>query len=373
MTGILALAGAQGIINFSGGFPEPALLPTDTIGKIAARLVADDPGVALQYTPSQGLASTREAMRDHVEATNGRRPAEDELMVTSGAFDAVALVAQSLVDPGDLVLVEEPTYLGAVAGFVGLGAALGAVPTDEDGLDVDALARMLDDGADTKVLYIIPEHQNPTGRTLAPERRQPLVDLCRQHGLLVLEDVAYRELDFDGSAHPSLWSLAPDVLVQAGTFSKAFSPGVRLGWAAGPAAVVAAMVVAKQNTDQCSGALGQRMVEEYIRGGHFPAQVALEQALYRRRGEAVEAALRRHMPDDVTWTNRKAASSCGSTCLASTPSGWPRRGSSSPWPSCRGRPSSPSGRSTSTCDCPSAAWPTTTSTRGSGASPRRSH
>lgn len=120
--------------------------------------------------------------------------------------------------------------------------------------------------------------------------------------MLVLEDVAYRELAFDGSRHDSLWSLAPDVAVQAGTFSKTFSPGFRLGWAAGPAEVIAAMVVAKQNTDQCSGALGQRTLEEFLRRGSMTPQVVRERALYARRAELVDAALTAYLPEDVTWT-----------------------------------------------------------------------
>jgi 2-aminoadipate transaminase len=173
---------------------------------------------------------------------------------------------------------------------------------DGDGLRVDLLEERLDAGLRPKLVYVIPEYQNPTGRTLPLERRHALVDACRRHGVLILEDVAYRELSFDGTALPSLWSLAPDVVVQAGTFSKTFFPGVRLGWAVGPAEVIGQLAAAKQNTDQCAGALGQRMLEEYGRAGHFETQVPLARALYASHWRALEAAFRTHLPDWCEWT-----------------------------------------------------------------------
>ena len=149
---------------------------------------------------------------------------------------------------------------------------------------------------------MIPEYQNPTGRTLPLERREALVELCRRFGVPVLEDVAYRELAWGGSPLPTLWSLAPDVVVQAGTFSKIFFPGVRLGWAAGPPEIVTQLAAAKANTDQCAGALGQRMLEEYGRGGHFDTSLPRACELYGSHWRALDGALRASMPDGVTWT-----------------------------------------------------------------------
>jgi 2-aminoadipate transaminase len=173
---------------------------------------------------------------------------------------------------------------------------------DEDGLQVDELERRLDAGLRPKLLYTIPDHQNPAGVSLSAERREALVELARRHGFLIVEDVAYRDLHFGDEALPSLWSQGPDTVVQAGTTSKTFVPGVRLGWAAGPAEIATQLVSAKQNTDQCSGALGQRMLEEYIRRGWIDEQVVESRALYRRKGERLLAALDRTMPDGVTWT-----------------------------------------------------------------------
>src|SRR5207249_712557 len=153
-----------------------------------------------------------------------------------------------------------------------------------------------------KLVYTIPDHQNPGGVTLSAERRTALVELACRYGFLVVEDVAYRELGFDGGAPASLWSLAPDVVVQAGTTSKTFFPGVRLGWAASPAAISAHLVAAKQNTDQCAGALGQRFFEEYVRRGYLDEQLAASNALYRTKRDRMLAALEESMPSDVRWT-----------------------------------------------------------------------
>ena len=157
-------------------------------------------------------------------------------------------------------------------------------------------------GLRPKLVYTIPDHQNPAGVSLAAERRAPLVELARRYGFLIVEDVAYRELGFTEDALPSLWSLAPDAVVQAGTTSKTFCPGVRLGWAVGPAEVSARLVAAKQLTDQCAGALGQRLFEESSRRGWIDEQLMRSRALYRRKGERMLAALERSLPAGTRWT-----------------------------------------------------------------------
>src|SRR3954451_13774565 len=223
-------------------------------------------------------------------------------MVTSGGVEWIALMCQALLDPGDAVAVEQPTYLGALMAFGGAQAEVIPVEMDDDGLIVEALAERLAAGARPKFLYTIPDFQNPTGRTLALERRRALVELCRAHDVLIFEDVAYRELAFDGAPPPSLWSLGPDVVLQAGTFSKSFFPGVRLGWASGTADVVTELAAAKGKTDQCAGGLGQRLVEEYGRAGGFERHLPAARALYASHWAALSAALERHMPAGVSWT-----------------------------------------------------------------------
>ena len=299
---VLAFLGMPDIVSFAGGFPDPLTFPRDRVAALFEEFVTSGEATAFQYAPTQGLAGTLDVLCGRLEALEGRRPADEELMVTSGAIEALELVTKSYLDPGDLVVVEGPTYLGAIQAFRSFEAALEAVPLDEQGLDVDELERRLRRGTRPKLVYTIPDHQNPAGVTLAASRRGPLVELARRYGFLVVEDVAYRELAFSGEALPSLWSIAPDVVVQAGTTSKTFFPGVRLGWAVGPAEITARLVAAKQNTDQCAGALGQRLFEESVRRGWIDEQLVRSRALYRRKSERLLAALERSMPAETRWT-----------------------------------------------------------------------
>jgi 2-aminoadipate transaminase len=302
---VLALLGRPDVISFAGGFPDPETFPRERIAALLQEFVEEGEQSAFQYAPTRGLAGPLDAFADRLETLQGRRPAEDELVITSGAIEALELIGKSFLDPGDLVVVEGPTYLGAIQAFRSFEAALAAVPLAGDGLDVDELERRLKDGLRPKLLYTIPDHQNPAGVSLAADRRAPLVELARHYGFLIVEDVAYRELGFADDALPSLWSLGPDVVVQAGTTSKTFCPGVRLGWAVGPAEVSARLVDAKQLTDQCAGALGQRLFEESARRGWIDEQLARSRALYRRKGERLLAALERSLPEGARWTTPK--------------------------------------------------------------------
>ena len=299
---VLAFLGVPDLISFAGGFPDPETFPRERVSTLFQELAASGEATAFQYAPTRGLAGLLDALAGRIETLQGRRPADDELLITSGAIEALELVAKSFLDPGDLVVVEGPTYLGSIQAFRGFEARLVAVGMDEHGLDVEDLERRLAGGLRPKLVYSIPDHQNPAGVSLAAERRTLLVALAQRYGFLIVEDVAYRELPFSDESLPSLWSLAPDVVVQTGTTSKTFFPGVRLGWAVGPADISARLVSAKQNTDQCAGALGQRLFEESVRRGWIDEQLVLSRALYRRKCERMLAALERWMPDGAHWT-----------------------------------------------------------------------
>jgi 2-aminoadipate transaminase len=299
---VLGLLGVPGVISFAGGFPDPVTFPRERAAALLAEFVTTGEAAAFQYAPTRGLAGALEAFADRIEAVEGRRPGSDELVITSGAIEALELVGKSLLDPGDIVVVEGPTYLGAIQAFRSFEATLDAVPLDDEGLQVDELERRLARGLRPKLVYTIPDHQNPAGVTLSAERRSLLVELARTHGFLIVEDVAYRELGFAGQALPSLWEGAPDVVIQAGTTSKTLFPGVRLGWAIAPADVAALLVSAKQTTDQCAGAFGQRLFEEFQRRGWIDEQLARSRALYERKCARLLAALERSMPDSARWT-----------------------------------------------------------------------
>ena len=299
---VLALLGLPDVISFAGGFPDPETFPRARVSTLLQELAVSGEATAFQYAPTRGLAGLLDALAARLETLQGRRPEDDELLITSGAIEALELIAKSFLDPGDLVVVEGPTYLGSIQAFRSFEATLVAVGIDDHGLDVDDLERRLERGLRPKLVYSIPDHQNPAGVSLSAERRSQLVALAQRYGFLVVEDVAYRELTFSGESLPSLWSLAPDVVVQAGTMSKIFFPGVRLGWAVGPTDISTRLVSAKQNTDQCAGALGQRLFEESVRRGWIDEQLVLSRALYRRKCEHMLAALERWMPDGAHWT-----------------------------------------------------------------------
>jgi 2-aminoadipate transaminase len=222
-------------------------------------------------------------------------------MITSGCIEALELLGKTFLDDGDTVLVEAPTYMGAFMGFKSFGARPITIAMDGEGVRVDVMADATERQA-VKLFYSVPDYQNPSGITLSPGRRQELVALARERGFVIVEDVTYRELGFYEAPPPSLWSTAPDVVVQIGTFSKTFFPGVRLGWAVGPAEIIAQMILAKQNTDQCAGALGQRLLEEWGRSGRLDRQIERSRSFYRRRREMLIGALHRHMPSGVSWT-----------------------------------------------------------------------
>ena len=242
----------------------------------------------------------------------GRRPADDELLITSGAIEALELVAKTFLDRGDIVVVEGPTYLGAIMAFRGYDAELVAVPMDEHGLEVDELERRLADGVRPKLLYTIPDHQNPAGVSMSSERRERLVELARRHGFLIVEDVAYRELAFDGDALPSLWSLAPDAVVQAGRPRRRSSPACGSGGPSG-----------RRRSPRSSSRRSRTPISAPARSGSGSSRSTCAVAGSRSSScsrarstgasrERMLAALERSMPAGTTWTRRRAGSSRGS-------------------------------------------------------------
>jgi 2-aminoadipate transaminase len=299
---IIGLAGRTDLISFAGGFPDPAALDRVALARITAEIAHAEDAAALQYAPTRGLLRFRAYLAERLEANEGRPVLDEELLVTSGGIEAMQLTAMAFLDPGDAVVVEAPIYLGALMSFASHGAQVEAVAVDEHGLDVGALAAALAGGLRPKFVYTNPDHQNPAGVTLSGDRRRALVDLAARYGFLVLEDVAYREFTYDGAPEASLWSLDPELVVQIGTFSKILSPGLRLGWAVGPAEVVARLAWAKQLTDQCASAFAQRVVEEYGRCGALERQVADATTLYAARCTTMMGCLEASMPADVAWT-----------------------------------------------------------------------
>lgn len=307
LSAVLALAAAGGdLVDFSGGFPDPALFDTRLLAETSAKVIETRPEVALQYASNRGLPGLREMLRHDIARTQAVTPAEDELIVTSGGVDALALLSQAMLDVGDAVLVEAPSYLGAFSVFRAHEGVCLAMRNDEHGLVPDSVLEVLEDaevGASRPTfVYVIPDFQNPSGLRLSEERRIRLVEICRRAGLLIVEDVAYRDLAFDGSYLRSIYEIGPDITVQIGTFSKTFTPGTRMGWACGPAAVIDAMAQAKTNTDQCAGALGQCILEALLRDGHYVDALPRLRAAYATRAQALLAEFDDRLAGLATWT-----------------------------------------------------------------------
>ncbi len=302
LAAILALSGRDDIISFSGGLPDPATMPDQVLADLLREILASGDASPLQYSPVRGLPGPLDYVASRLQEHEGRHPTSDELMITSGCVEAVELLGKAFLDTGDAVIVEGPTYMGATMSLQNFGVEVIEVPMDRDGVRTDLLREAMDHTPTPKLFYTIPDYQNPTGLSLSADRRDDVITLAREFGVLVVEDVTYRELGYGQKRLPSLWLLGPDVAVQIGTFSKTFFPGVRLGWAVGPSEVISQMMLAKQTTDQCAGSLGQRLMEEYGRKGLLDGQIERAQQFYRRRRDLMMEALRIHMPDGVTWT-----------------------------------------------------------------------
>ncbi len=299
---ILSLANVSDVISFAGGFPEPETFPLEAVLDGLRELVQAGDTAAFQYSPVEGLPGPRDYVANRIGARDGFRPKSDQLILTSGGMEGLSLVAATLLDPDDAVVIEAPTYLGAIMAFRASMAELRTVTMDRDGLRVEELEGVIAAGHRPKLLYTIPDHHNPMGVSLSLERRRALIELARKYGFLIVEDVAYRELYFDRAPLQSLWSLAPDLTLQLGTFSKTFLPGFRLGWALGPPSLIRGLVNAKQLTDQCAGAVGQRLLEWYGRSGHMDRQLEKSRALYRRRRDLLLTSLAHDLEYPAKWT-----------------------------------------------------------------------
>lgn len=294
---ILKITERAEVISFAGGLPAPATFPVDEMRAAFDRVLALRGREALQYSATEGYGPLREWIAARV-GTDAAPVAPDDVMIVSGSQQGLDLLAKVLVDPGDRVLVETPTYLGALQAFSLFGPRFVAVASDAEGLLPDAL----DDAMrGAKFLYCLPNFQNPTGRLLPLARRQALVERARTLDLLILEDDPYGALSYDGETPPAIRTLAPERTVYMGSFSKVLAPGLRIGYVIAPPALRAKLVQAKQATDLHTATLSQQAVFEVVKNGFLDGHIPSIRALYRDQCEAMLAALARHMPEGVRW------------------------------------------------------------------------
>ena len=301
---LFAVASRPEVVSLAGGMPFLSALPLDVVGDALARLVAQRGEVALQYGSGQGDPVLREQIVG-VMAPQQVRAHPDDVVVTTGSQQALDLVARVFLDPGDVVLAEAPSYVGALGVFRSYQAEVRHVPMDEDGLVPEALGAELDrlraEGRQAKLLYCVPNHHNPAGVTLAVERRARIVALAREHGVLVLEDDPYGLLGFHGDPEPALHTLDPDGVIYLGSFSKTFAPGFRVGWAVAPHAVRERLVLASEAAILCPSSFSQLAVSSYLASHDWKHQVGVFRDLYRERRDAMLSALDDLLPA-AGWT-----------------------------------------------------------------------
>jgi 2-aminoadipate transaminase len=300
---LFAVASRPDVISLAGGMPFVQALPADEVLAVVAEVVGRRGGVALQYGGGGGQEGLKERLVD-LMAEEGVEGDPARMVITVGAQQALDLVGKVLIDPGDLVAVEAPSYVGALSAFAAYQPRWLQIPMDDDGLMVEDLEEALAGGERPKFLYTCPNFHNPAGVTLSLERRRRLVEVCRAAGVPIVEDNPYGMLRFEGEGLPSLRSLDPDNVLYLGTLSKVFCPGIRVGWALGDPDMVQRMILFKEASDLCSSNLNQLVAEEWLsEPDRWRSSLAGLTDVYRRRRDACLAALERHFPPGATWTH----------------------------------------------------------------------
>jgi 2-aminoadipate transaminase len=307
MRDLMALTERPDVISLAGGLPDTTTFPPESYASLMGSVAAESCARALQYGPTEGMSLVRACIVEVMRA-EGMEIDPEEVLVTTGGQQVIDLVCKTLVDPGDVVVTEAPTYPGAVPTFSAYQADVVQVTMDRDGMRVDELASTLDSleraGRRPKFIYTVPSFHNPAGVTLSLERRRELVRIAGERELLVLEDNPYGLLRYEGTPLPTLRALdGGEFVIYAGTFSKILSPGVRLGWATAPAPVMQKMNVGKQGTDLCSSSMSQYFVSAYFESGPWEDYVRSLIEIYRRRRDVMLDSLAEHFPREAEWTH----------------------------------------------------------------------
>src|SRR3954447_20488528 len=306
MRDLMAVIARPEVISLAGGLPDTSSFPAETFSAITARIARENAAEALQYGPTEGSAGVRACIAE-VMAAEGIRCDPDDMIVTTGGQQAIDLVTRALIDPGDVIVAEAPTYPGAVPSFSSYQADVVQIEMDDEGMRIDLLEETLDrlerDGRTPKFIYTVPTFQNPAGVTMSVQRRRRLVEIARERELLVLEDNPYGLLRYEGSPCPTLRELDGGLYVMyLGTFSKILSPGIRLGWVLAPAPVLHQINMGKQAADLCSSTLSPLMVTAYFEQARWRDYVEAVTETYRVRRDTMLDALAEHFPPQAEWT-----------------------------------------------------------------------
>ena len=291
------------VISFAGGSPSPETFPAERMAAIAEHVVRERRAVALQYGPTRGLPRLCEFVASLCRA-RGIACASDEVILTTGSQQALDLIAHTLLDPGDVVAVELPTYIGGTSSFYARSAKLAGVLQDDDGIVPESLAEVARKNR-PKLLYVIPNFQNPSGRLMSQRRRSRVLEIAREQDFLIIEDDPYGELvHVDGADTTPMKSRDTEGRVlYLGTFSKVLAPGVRCGWIVAPKMLIERLQIAKQAADLCSAMLDQSIVDEYCHAGELPAQIERVRAFYRGKRAVMLDALEKNFGGRAQWTS----------------------------------------------------------------------
>ena len=290
------------IYSFAGGYPSAETFPLEEIRRTMSEVIDKYQGKAFQYGATQGVTELREAVAERYGV-----PVE-RVQITSSSQQGIDVCTRVLVNPGDVILTSNPSYLGALQSFCSYRADIRGIAHDED---LDALqrayeaeiARVKADGKEVKFLYMIPDFQNPSGESLTLEERKMLVDLASRHDFLIVEDSPYRELRYEGEHIPTMYSLDPDRVIHLGSFSKIFAPGFRLGWAIAHPELLDKIYVCKQSLDLCPPIFDQYVAAEFLKSGRLDENLVKSIELYKGKRDLLLDLLQKHMPEGVSWTH----------------------------------------------------------------------
>ena len=300
---ILRVTQRPSVISFAGGLPGASTFPVEELKAVALEVLEKEGAQALQYSTSEGHPILREQIARRMRERQGAVVSADEILVTAGSQQGLDLVAKVFLEPGDEVLCESPTYLGFIQAVQVFEPAFVEVPTDDWGMCIGGLEDALARCRRPRLIYVVPDFQNPSGRCWSLERRRSLLEVARRHGIPVVEDAPYAEIRFEGEAPPSLKALdAHGQVIQLGTFSKIFCPGLRLAWISAPEELLQRLVPLKQAADLHTATLNQMLLRAYLERYDIDAAIGRIRNVYRARRDAMAAALEREMPAGTRFT-----------------------------------------------------------------------
>lgn len=301
---ILKLCNDPDIVPLGGGSPAPELFPYEQLAEIAKKALLETPKLALQYGPTEGYQPLRDAVKKRLEESYGLNTDGQEVIISSGGQQSIDIAAKCFLEYGDEIIVEEPSFVGALNSFRAYGAVLRGVPLESDGADIEAIENILKKTNKVKLIYIIPNFQNPTGVTTSVEKRIKICELAEKYGVMVIEDDPYGELVFDGKKLPAIKSFDKSGnVIFCSSFSKILAPGLRLGFALAPADVLKKMAIAKQTEDVHAAMIAQLMAYGFINECDINALIEKMRALYRRKCGVLTSSLDEYFGDEITRTS----------------------------------------------------------------------